>query len=139
MDARLQLRVQRYGWNRAASQYERFWAEQLQPARDTLLEAAALSAGERVLDVACGTGLVTFAAVELVGESGEVVGTDISETMIEEARAESERRGLSATFERMNAEDLEFPDASFDVVLCSLGLMYVPDPDKALAEMRRVV
>ncbi len=139
MDARLQLRVQRYGWDRAASHYERFWAEQLQPVRDALLTSAALQSSERVLDVACGTGLVTLLAAELVGEQGMVVGTDLSDTMIQAARLEGERRGLAAKFFQMNAERLDFADATFDVVLCALGLMYVPDPERALAEMLRVV
>jgi SAM-dependent methyltransferase len=58
MDARLQRRVQRYGWDRASDSYERHWAEQLRSAQELLLEMAALAPGERVLDVACGTGLV---------------------------------------------------------------------------------
>ena len=139
MDARLQLRVQRYGWDRAAAHYEQFWSEQLRPVRDALLASAALRPGERVLDVACGTGLVTLRAAELVGTSGSVVGTDLSDTMVQTVRAEAERRGIAAEVLHMNAERLELPDASFDVVLCALGLMYVPDPERALAEMLRVV
>jgi ubiquinone/menaquinone biosynthesis C-methylase UbiE len=139
MDARLQLRVQRYGWDRAAAHYEQFWAEQLQPVHDALLASAALRLGERVLDVACGTGLVTLRAAGLVGTTGAVVGTDLSDTMVQAVRSEAARRGIAAQFLHMNAERLDFPDASFDVVLCALGLMYVPDPGRALAEMLRVV
>lgn len=139
MDARLQLRVQRYGWDRAASYYERYWARQLQPAHDALIGAAALKSGAHVLDVACGTGLVTMRAIELVGPSGSVVGTDLSDTMVTAARSEARGRGFAATFRQMNAEELDFPDATFDTVLCALGLMYVPDPDAAIAEMFRVV
>jgi len=62
MDARLQQRVQRYGWDRAAATYEQSWQKQLEPAQARLMELAALKPGERVLDLACGTGLVTFRA-----------------------------------------------------------------------------
>jgi ubiquinone/menaquinone biosynthesis C-methylase UbiE len=70
MDARLQRRVQRYGWDRAADYYENYWREQLAPAQNRMLELADLRAGEKVLDVACGTGLVTFEAAETVGNAG---------------------------------------------------------------------
>jgi ubiquinone/menaquinone biosynthesis C-methylase UbiE len=140
VDPRLQRRVQRYGWDKAAAHYESFWARQIAPAQDLLLEMAALSTGESVLDTACGTGLVSFPAAEAVGPTGSVVGTDISEKMVEACRAEAARRGLaSARFERMDAEKLELPDAIFDIALCSLGMMYVPDPVAALGELLRVL
>ena len=139
-DARFQRRVQRYGWDKAAGQYERFWAEQLKPAQDRLLELAALQTGERVLDVACGTGLVTFRAAAAVGPGGAVVGTDISDAMVRQLRDSVAERGLAqVSAERMDAEELTVPDASFDVALCALGLMYVPDPRKALEAMRRAL
>jgi len=87
MDTRLQKRVQRYGWDKAAAHYERSWQAQLQPAQTALLAMADLRPGERVLDVACGTGLVTFRAAKAVAPAGEVLGTDISEDMIATARA----------------------------------------------------
>lgn len=138
MDAKLQRRVQRYGWDKAAGHYEGFWAEQLRPAQDLLLELATLQPGERVLDVACGTGLVTFRAAAQVG-TGRVVGTDISDNMVAAARVEAEARGATIEFQRGDAESLDFPDRSFDVALCALGLMYVPDPARALGEMHRVL
>jgi ubiquinone/menaquinone biosynthesis C-methylase UbiE len=140
MDARLQRRVQRYGWDRAADQYESGWAAQLRPAQDRLLALAALREGERVLDIACGTGLVTFRAADAVGATGRVVATDISQRMVDTTSQEAERRGLGHVHcFRMGAESLDFPDASFDAVLCALGLMYVPDVDQSIAEMRRVL
>jgi ubiquinone/menaquinone biosynthesis C-methylase UbiE len=140
MDPKLQRRVQRYGWDKAADHYESFWKSQLAPAQEKLLEMTDLRRGERVLDVACGTGLVTIPASDAVAEEGEVVGTDISAKMVEAVREEAGRLGLENTvFERMGAESLTFPDDSFDAALCSLGLMYVPDPLAALAEMRRVL
>jgi len=140
MDARLQRRVQRYGWDRAVEVYDRYWREQLEPAQSRMMEMAAVRPGERVLDVACGTGLVTFRAAEACGPAGEVVGTDISQKMVDDAAAEAARRGIDhARFERMDAEDLRLPDARFDVALCGLGLMYLPDPEAGLREMSRVL
>jgi SAM-dependent methyltransferase len=141
MDARLQRRIQRYGWDKAAACYEQSWQRQLAPAQGTMLALAELAPGEHVVDVACGTGLVTFAAAEAVGPTGVVVGTDISEVMVTLAAARGRSRGLrNVRFERMDAEDLSpLEDASFDVALCGLGLMYVPDPLKAVREMTRLV
>ena len=136
----LQRRVQRYGWDRASDVYEEGWREQLRPAQDGLFVLAKLQPGERVLDVACGTGLVTIAAAERVGPGGQVVGTDISQAMVERAAAISgERATTGVRFERGDAEALRFSDGSFDAVLCGLGLMYVPDPLRALREQRRVL
>lgn len=140
MDARLQRRVQRYGWDKAAPHYEQFWAAQLLAAQSRMLEMAALQPGDRVLDVACGTGLVTFRAAHAVGLTGRIVATDISDEMVRSVRDTIRARGATnVSAERMDAEELRLPDASFDVALCALGLMYVPDPVVALTEMARVV
>jgi SAM-dependent methyltransferase len=140
MDAKLQRRVQRYGWDLASNDYDCLWQEQLAPARTWMLELAALEPGHHVLDLACGTGLVTLAAGEIVGPGGSVLGTDLSGRMIEVARQRAvEQRSTNVTFKRMDAETLKLPDASFDVVLCSLGLMYVPDAHHAMREWRRVL
>jgi ubiquinone/menaquinone biosynthesis C-methylase UbiE len=140
MDAQLQRRVQRYGWDRAADHYDASWAAQLEPAQDALLALAALKPEERVLDVACGTGLVTFRAAGAVGGRGIVTATDISDRMVQRVSDEARRRGLeNVRALRMGAESLDFPPGSFDAVLCALGLMYVPDEGAALAEMRRVL
>ncbi|MFO1069545.1 MAG: methyltransferase domain-containing protein [Geminicoccaceae bacterium] len=137
MDARLQRRVQRYGWDRAVTDYEAGWQQQLAPAQERMLAMASLAAGDAVLDIACGTGLVSRRAAALVGPGGSVVGTDISGAMVDAAAAQ---RGLgNLRFERCDAEDLPFADTSFDAALCGLGLMYVPDPLRALDEMRRVL
>jgi ubiquinone/menaquinone biosynthesis C-methylase UbiE len=140
MDPRLQRRVQRYGWDRAVTAYEEGWSAQLEPAHSLMLDMVALRPGERVLDVACGTGLISFRVAETVGRRGAVVGTDISGEMVEAARGSAAKRGLNnASFERSDAEELPFADASFDAAVCGLGLMYVPDPVKALCEMRRLL
>jgi ubiquinone/menaquinone biosynthesis C-methylase UbiE len=138
MEPNLMRRVQRYGWDKAAPVYERFWAAQLLPAQERLLEVADLQPGERILDVACGTGLATFPAADRVGPSGVVVGTDISAQMIADATALAEARGISNTrFVRTDAEALKLGDdeAPFDAAICALGLMYVPDPVDAIRRM----
>lgn len=139
VEARLQRRVQRYGWNKAAAHYEGFWSTQLRPAQDLMLALAALTPGERVLDIACGTGLVTFRAADAVGPHGFVAASDISEDMVEAVAATAAARGISGDFRRMDAETLDHPDGAFDAVLCGLGLMYVAEPPNALREMRRVL
>ncbi|MEW5685186.1 MAG: class I SAM-dependent methyltransferase [Pseudomonadota bacterium] len=140
MEPKLQKRVQRYGWDLAVDDYEPLWAPQLELAQRELLRAAAPRPGERVLDVACGTGLVSFDAAWEVGRSGSVVGVDISGQMVEAAeRRMNEREAPALSFARMDAEHLALPDGCFDVALCALGLMYAPHPEQALAEMRRVL
>lgn len=140
MKPELQRRVQQYGWDKAAEFYEDSWKEQLKPAQDKLVDMADLQPGERVLETACGTGLVTFPIAKAVGTDGEVVATDISEGMIDLAKRESGKRKTgNIIYERMDAEALEFEDEQFDAALCSLGLMYIPDPIQSLKEMSRVL
>ncbi|MCG8547475.1 MAG: methyltransferase domain-containing protein, partial [Alphaproteobacteria bacterium] len=107
MDSRLQRRVQRYGWDKAVGDYEAGWRAQLEPAQSLMMDLAALQPGERVLDVACGTGLVSFRIADAVGNEGAVVGTDISGEMVEAARRLAAARNIAnARFERCDAEAL---------------------------------
>jgi SAM-dependent methyltransferase len=139
VDAKLQRWVQRQGWDRAVEHYETFWREQLRPAHDAVLAAASLSAGERVIDIACGTGMVTLPAARAVGPAGRVLATDISQRMVDDTARRCQEHGVdNVDAERRDAEDLG-PATGFDVALCSLGLMYVPTPAIALAEMARVM
>ena len=140
MEADLQRRIQRYGWDRAAVYYEDFWQQQLKPAQDKLLELAKVQPGEKLIDIACGTGLVSFPAVEKLGPNGFVLATDISDAMVNICTETAKERNLTnIQFKRMDAEQLDVPDEEYDVALCALGLMYVPDPIKALKEMHRVL
>lgn len=134
MDARLQRRIQRYGWDRAVDFYEEHWLSRLLPATEAVLERAAIRAGDRVLDVACGTGVLAIAAAGKVGRSGHVLGIDLSEKMVEAARTTAAALGIEhCRFERCDAEALPDSDERFDVGLCGLGLMYMPDPEHAIA------
>ena len=140
MDARLQRRIQRYGWDLAALDYEQLWQAQLAEGQSALLSLASLELGEQVLDIACGTGLVSFEASRAVSRGGHVLGIDLSERMVDAAEQRAQEMKLSnCSFSRMDAETLALPEASFDVVLCALGLMYMPDPEQAVREMRRVL
>ena len=140
VEPKLQRRIQRSGWDLAVDDYEPLWAAQLAAAQVALLDLATPGADEHVLDVACGTGLVTFDAAWEIGRGGSALGVDISGQMVEAARRRAEdRRMPNINFTRMDAEALDLPDESFDVALCSLGLMYVPDPAQAVREMRRVL
>ena len=105
-----------------------------------LVALAGLGAGERVLDVCCGTGASLFGAASAVGMSGEVVGVDIAPAMVR-AAAESASRleATNVTVHVGDAEALDFADGSFDAVLCGFGLMFLPDLGRGLAEMRRVL
>jgi ubiquinone/menaquinone biosynthesis C-methylase UbiE len=140
MDARLQRRVQRYGWDLAADAYARHWHGPLAGVQREFLTLAAPLPGEVVLDVACGTGVVAVAAARAVGPGGRVLGVDLADAMVHASRQRAQHLTLGqVAFERMDAEQLQLPDAHFDLALCALGLMYVPDPDTALRELHRVL
>jgi ubiquinone/menaquinone biosynthesis C-methylase UbiE len=140
MEPRLQRRVQRYGWDKAADYYEEAWKKQLKPAQDKLLEMANLQPGEKVIETSCGTGLVTFRAAEQVAPNGRIVATDISGTMIELAQDLADHQGIdNIIFQRMDAEQLDLEDNQFDTAICCLGLMYFPFPAEGLKEMYRVL
>ena len=104
-----------------------------------LVEVVGVEPGQRVLDVATGRGAVLFPAAERVGTAGEAVGVDLAESMVRAANEEAERRGLGTPVRVMDAEQLDFPDASFDRVLCGFGVMFFPHLDQALGEFRRVL
>jgi len=100
-----------------------------------LLDFVDLRAGERVLDLACGTGVVAREAVSRVGASGRVVGLDINGGMLARARATS----TAVEWCEGNATDLQFAVGAFDVVVCQQGLQFFPDESKALREALRVL
>jgi len=87
MNPDLQRRIQRYGWDRAASYFETGWREQLWPAQESLLSEADPVPGEKVMDISCGTGLITLPVAKLVEPDGMVTGIDLSEGMIKEAQS----------------------------------------------------
>jgi SAM-dependent methyltransferase len=107
----------------------------LQIVGESLCEALDLRAGDSVLDVAAGNGNATLAAAR---RWCDVVSTDYVPALLERGRARASAEGLPVRFEQADAENLPFPDHSFDVVLSTFGVMFTPDQDKAAAEMARV-
>lgn len=122
----------------AAAEYDRAFAHVTRYFMPFLLRAAAVTDGMRLLDIATGTGLSAEAALDAVGPAGHVTAADISPEMAGIARARlSSIPNVSVTVE--DGQALSFPDGSFDVVLCNLGLMFFPDPARGLSEFRRVL
>jgi ubiquinone/menaquinone biosynthesis C-methylase UbiE len=119
--------------------YERFFVPAIgSPVAHDLLTHVELQAGDRVLDVGCGTGVVTRLAAERVGPSGSVVGLDVNPAMLEVA-ASATPTEAAIEWRAASAEAIPFADGSFDAVLCGLSLQFVKDREEALCEMSRVL
>jgi ubiquinone/menaquinone biosynthesis C-methylase UbiE len=124
----------------AAELYERYVARHiLGPWAPLLVDIAHVGVGERVLDVACGTGVVARAAAERVGSAGRVVGVDLNSGMIAVARSLPKPADPAIEWIEGSALGLPFRDGTVDVVLCQQGLQFFPDKALALREMRRVL
>jgi SAM-dependent methyltransferase len=120
----------------AAEIYEEFFVPALfEEWPRHVAEAAELRPGQRVLDVACGTGVLARHAAERVGPAGRVVGLDLNEGMLEVGR----RRAPAIEWRQGPAEALPFADESFDAVVSQFGLMFFTDRVRALREMLRVL
>ena len=122
----------------AAGGYERGFAHVSSHFIPFLLRSGRVSRGHRVLDIATGTGLAAEAALAIVGASGHVTATDVSPGMAERARQRLDG-APNASVGVENGEALSFTADNFDSVLCSLGLMFFPDPARGLAEFYRVL
>src|SRR4249919_1707485 len=138
------LRTQLHGmWSGVAGA----WAAHLtyidargQHVTDRMLELSRPQPGERVLELACGTGGPGLDAAPLVAPGGEVVISDFSSEMTAIAAGQASDRGLLNVSARvLDIERIDEPDSSFDVVLCREGLMLVPDPAAAAREIRRIL
>ena len=120
------------GWQEVATRYHGGFAGVTVQSAGPLLDAAHVAAGKRVLDVACGPGYV---AAEAAGRGANAVGIDFSSEMVEEAR----RRYPSVEFREGDAEQLAFPDSSFDAVVLNFGMLHLSRPELALSEAHRVL
>jgi ubiquinone/menaquinone biosynthesis C-methylase UbiE len=121
----------------ASEGYDELFARATRLFIPALLRAARVAPGQRVLDVATGTGAAASAAADAVGPSGSVVGGDISSTMLDTARRNL--KGRPITLKLLDGQALPYASASFDAVICQLGLMFFPDPMRGLSEFRRVL
>ena len=109
------------------------------PLTQALIDRAGIHEGQAVLDVAGGPGEPSLTIAEVVGPTGSVTCTDAVSEMVETARSEANRRGISnVQFQQCLADSLPFPDNSFDVVVSRLGAMFFPDAHAAVREMLRV-
>ena len=122
----------------AAQRYQEFFVPAIGlPVAAELMRAAALQHGDAVLDVACGTGVIARLAAAAVGDAGSVAGVDVAHEMLEVAES-VEHAGSPIEWRQADAASLPYPDDSFDVVTCQMGLMFMEDRAAALSEMRRV-
>ncbi|MGW0866229.1 class I SAM-dependent methyltransferase [Streptomyces sp. NPDC002611] len=106
------------------------------PIEDLLVEAVSAEGAEHVLDVGCGTGGTTLAVARRLGPAGTCVGVDISEPLIDTARARAGREGAPASFVRGDAQEHSFEPGTFDAVISRFGVMFFEDPVRAFANLR---
>jgi len=127
-------------YNSAADHFDdtplNFWSRY---GRNTV-ERLSLRAGSTVLDVGCGTGASAVPAAEIVGPSGSVIGVDLAEKLLEQARAKATQRHLqNVTFRLGDMTDLGFPDGHFDAIVSVFSVFFVPDMEAAVRELWRMV
>jgi O-methyltransferase/aklanonic acid methyltransferase len=127
-------------FSRGAGQYGQIGPQFFNHFGRSLVNHANIQKGAQVLDIACGRGSVLFPAGEMTGASGQVIGIDLAEGMIDETRQVIQRQGLAnLVVRRMDAESLQFPADHFDVVVCGFAIFFFPNQDQALAEILRVL
>ena len=129
---------------RDAAPFWRKWSSQLafqsRQATELVVQGAALSPGLHVLDLASGSGEPALSVSAAIAPQGRVIATDLLLEMLEVAQENAAARGLTnIDFRAADAEQLPFPDCLFDRVTCRFGIMFIPDVQKALREMRRVL
>ncbi len=123
-----------------AERYEQYTVPSLmRPHTEAMLSKALLGEGEDVLDVACGTGVVTRVAVERFRNIGSIVGVDLNPAMLVIARAQTPATHIPVEWREGDMCQLPFADARFDVVTCQQGIQYTPDKVTALRDMARVL
>jgi ubiquinone/menaquinone biosynthesis C-methylase UbiE len=133
---------QQSGWQLAGTgpeSYERHNVVAFMEVARDLVTLAALQKGERVLDVACSTGVLARLAANVVGPTGKVAGADLNEGMLNMARAKAEQESLPIEYRVCDAAALTFPDGIFDVALCQWGLEFFSDRPQALRQIARVL
>ena len=134
---------QRQQWDSVAAGWGKWWRtidNGAQWVSERMLDLAELRPGHCVLDIATGIGEPALLAASRVGPTGRVVATDLSSRMLDVARERATSLGLTnVQFMEVDAERLDFPDGSFDVVLCRWGITSLPNPSSTLAAIRRML
>ncbi len=135
--------VRRDSWDASAVGWDA-WFETIdaaaKPVSERLIHMTAIAPGDRVLDIATGTGEPALTAAQRVMPGGQVIGIDISAAMIAGAKRRAAKMGVTnVDFRTCAAEDLDEPTRSFDAVLCRWGLMFVPDIAGTLRRMNRLL
>jgi O-methyltransferase/aklanonic acid methyltransferase len=138
-DIILDKRMNEQLWDAASSSYGRVGPNYFTQCGMHLVDSLPIAPGMRMLDIATGTGSVLIPAAQRVGPNGHITGTDLSGEMIQEATRTASVSGLSnVNLLKMDAEHLNFPDASFDAVTCGFGIFFCSDMGAAFREMHRV-
>lgn len=126
-------------WNEAAPRYDKLSAAFFGPIAEEFVVFAGLRKGWSVLEAACGSGIASRAAARRLGEKGSLLATDFAKEMLAVSAAHPPEKGAAAIKRRvLDAQKMKLPDASFDAVICQLGLMLFAKPHDALCEMKRV-
>jgi ubiquinone/menaquinone biosynthesis C-methylase UbiE len=136
--ARMEWSAAAPGWKKYGKDIQKWMA----PISDHLIRSAGITSGHTVLDVATGTGQPALTIAKIVSQNGKVIGVDLSPEMIEVAKEEAASQGLTnaAVFQVIKDESLSmFSDNTFDSIVCRNGLMFMPDPVKALKAFLRVL
>src|SRR5918994_782476 len=136
--ARMEWSAAAPGWKKYGKDMQKWMA----PISDQLIRSAGITSGQTVLDMATGTGQPALTIAKIVGQNGKVIGVDLSTEMIEVAKEQAAYQGLTnvVVFQVIKDESLSmFSDNKFDSVVCRNGLMFMPDPVKALKAILRVL
>ena len=126
-------------WGRIAEKFD-LWLPHIAPVGEALLEALDAQPGDTILDVASGTGEPALTLARRMGNAVEITGTDAAAAMVDVAQKKAADAKLShIQFQHMAAEQLTFPDAAFDKILCRFGVMLFENPLQGLRQMQRVL
>lgn len=137
-----QKEQQRKQWSASAKGWEDqadFVDRALHGLAEHMLDRAGVGPGKRVLDIACGAGEPSIGAARRVLPGGSVIATDLTQAMIDATRRRADKLGVALETRIADAEQLDFADGSFDAVTCRFGLMFCPQPERAAAEVHRVL
>lgn len=128
-------------YNEVVDLFEKYTEQVTRHLPAPMMTMAGVTSSQHILDIGTGTGIVALEVARKLGEQGRVVGIDLSDGMLATAKGKADKEGLAtkAEFLKMDAEALEFEDNSFDNVLSLYALRHFPNPEKAVAEIRRVL